>query len=199
MNRQKWLNNAPSGGVVYRSVTYLGYASLSRKFFTPHLRCKIRAFAPAIALLKGTFRCRKGHEKMENKLKKAYWLYPETEKKISSHLEAANCKSASELVEKAINFYCGYLDTKNDSEYLPIVMLDAIDGMMKLAMQPINRNLFKLAVEVSIASNVAALDAGIAEEDITRLRSKITEIVKRENGAISFETAHRTQNRGRSS
>lgn len=134
---------------------------------------------------------------MENKKQKSLWLYPKTERKIASHLDAANCSSASEFVDKAINFYCGYLDSGSDSEYLPTVLLNAIDGLMQLAVQPINRNLFKLAVELAVAANVSAATANIPEHEIDRLRGACVEKIKRENGILTYEVAHRNQKRGK--
>ena len=44
---------------------------------------------------------------MENKRKFALWAYDETFKRIEQLYKEDNCRSRSEFIEKAVNFYCG--------------------------------------------------------------------------------------------
>lgn len=57
---------------------------------------------------------------MANKEKQAVWLYPEVKELLTTHMAAANAKSQSDFIEKAIRFYAGYLDcnSENMTEYL---------------------------------------------------------------------------------
>lgn len=48
---------------------------------------------------------------MSKKERQAVWLYPETKMLIEKHMDADNCKSQSEYIEKAVRFYSGYLDS----------------------------------------------------------------------------------------
>ena len=54
---------------------------------------------------------------MANKEKQAVWLYPEVKELLTTHMAAANAKSQSDFIEKAIRFYAGYLDGESDSFY----------------------------------------------------------------------------------
>ncbi len=56
---------------------------------------------------------------VRDKQKFALWLTPETNQKIEGHYRGDNCKSQSEFTEKAVKFYCGYLDTEGADDYLP--------------------------------------------------------------------------------
>ena len=47
--------------------------------------------------------------KSKAKKRTAVWLYPETIEKMDGLLERDNCKSRSEFIDKALNFYMGYL------------------------------------------------------------------------------------------
>lgn len=46
---------------------------------------------------------------MQKKEKQAVWLYPETKELMMNHLQAADARSQSEFIEKAIRFYSGYM------------------------------------------------------------------------------------------
>lgn len=133
---------------------------------------------------------------MENKKQKLFWLYPQTEDKIQKHLKEANCQSASEFVEKAINFYCGYLASKNDSEYLPKLLLNSINGLIETHLVPIRRLLFKEAVELNKLSQVIANTVDIDEETLYRLQAKCQEEVSHINGILGFEKAYEKQRGG---
>ena len=42
---------------------------------------------------------------MAKKEKQAVWLYPEVKELLTTHMAAANAKSQSDFIEKAIRFY----------------------------------------------------------------------------------------------
>ena len=133
---------------------------------------------------------------MENKQQKKIWLYPQTETKIKAHLKAANCASDSEFVEKAINFYCGYLTSKNDSEYLPHILLNSVDKLIETHFVPIRRLLFKEAVELNKLSQVIATSVDIDEITLLRLQAECQEEVSHINGILGFEKAYQKQRGG---
>ena len=60
--------------------------------------------------------------KMADKNKFALWMYPETLERVEKLYREDGCKSRSEFIEKAINFYCGYLTAENYKEYFPEVI-----------------------------------------------------------------------------
>lgn len=70
---------------------------------------------------------------MANKEKQAVWLYPEVKELLTTHMAAANAKSQSDFIEKAIRFYAGYLDcnSENMTEYLGETVSAVIDGIVK--------------------------------------------------------------------
>ena len=133
---------------------------------------------------------------MENKIRKTCWMYPQTETKIQAHLKEANCASDSEFVEKAINFYCGYLTSKNDSEYLPHILLNSVDKLIETHFVPIRRLLFKEAVELNKLSQVIATSVDIDEITLSRLQAECQEEVAHINGILGFEKAYQKQRGG---
>ena len=133
---------------------------------------------------------------MENKTRKNFWIYPETENKIQAHLKEANCASASEFVEKAINFYCGYLNSQNDSEYLPHVLLNAINSSLETTNVPVRRNLFKIAVELNKLSQLLSVAVDVDSITLEKLQATSQEEVSHINGIVGFEKAYQKQRGG---
>ncbi len=132
---------------------------------------------------------------MANKEKQAVWLYPETKELMVSHLLAANAKSQSEFIEKAIKFYAGYLDCSSDnaSEYLIAVVSTVMDGIVKGSEQRISRALFKLAVESAIQSHILAAVTDVDESDVGKLYGMCVDDVRKINGIIDFRSAYKYQ------
>ena len=130
---------------------------------------------------------------MANKEKQAVWLYPETKELMVSHLLAANAKSQSEFIEKAIKFYAGYLDCSSDnaSEYLSAVVSTVMDGIVKGSEQRISRALFKLAVESAIQSHILAAVTDVDESDVGKLYGMCVDDVRKINGIIDFRSAYK--------
>ena len=52
------------------------------------------------------------------KSKYAFWLRPEIDSMIDSHLSAGYAASRSDFIEHAVKHYCGVLDTKESREFL---------------------------------------------------------------------------------
>lgn len=67
---------------------------------------------------------------MADKNKFALWIYPETLERVEKLYREDGCKSRSEFIEKAINFYCGYLTAENYKEYFPEVIVSTVQGAL---------------------------------------------------------------------
>ena len=66
----------------------------------------------------------------ENKKKFALWIHPSAMEKVERLYQLDNCRSKSEFIEKAINFYCGYLTAENYKEYFPEVIVSTVQGAL---------------------------------------------------------------------
>lgn len=137
----------------------------------------------------------KGGRNMSKKERQAVWLYPETKELMMNHLQAADAKSQSEYIEKAVKFYTGYLDSNSAlaAEYMSRVLVSIIDSELKGSEQRICRLLFKLAVEVGALTHLHAAESDVDEEVLDRLRAMCIDEVRSINGIISFERAIRYQ------
>ena len=62
----------------------------------------------------------------DNKKSTTIWLRPSVISRMDGWLEADNCQSRSEFVDKALRFYMGYLGTEDNTAYLSQAILTAI-------------------------------------------------------------------------
>lgn len=125
----------------------------------------------------------------ENKKKFALWMYPDTLEKIGEIYREDNCESKSEFIEKAVNFYIGYLTSEDKKSYLPSVVTSTLKSIVAESDNRQNHMLFKLAVEIAIMQNLVASSQDIDRLALERLRGECVKEVKRLNGNFSFEDA----------
>ena len=63
---------------------------------------------------------------MENrKIKFPLWLMPETKATVERLYRQDGCSSQSEFMERAILFYCGYLQSEYAGDFLPEILAEA--------------------------------------------------------------------------
>ncbi|MCM1061125.1 MAG: hypothetical protein NC452_12675 [Eubacterium sp.] len=129
-----------------------------------------------------------------NKEKFALWAYPDTLAEVSNMYRSDNCKSKSEFIEKAINFYLGYLKEENNISYLSPRITSLVDAVVHGSEQRINRNLFKIAVELGKLSHTIAAVNDVDEDIMEELHAMCVDEVRHINGVISFDSAVRFQN-----
>lgn len=130
---------------------------------------------------------------MSKKERQAVWLYPETKMLIEKHMDADNCKSQSEYIEKAVRFYSGYLDSSGDTavEYQSHVLTSILESIVLGSEQRLSRVLFKLAVETGAVTHMLAALNEFDDDTLIKLRAMCSDEVKRINGIINFEKAVR--------
>lgn len=125
----------------------------------------------------------------ENKKKFALWMYPDTLENVEKIYREDNCESKSEFIEKAVNFYIGYLTSGDTKSYLPSVVTSTLKSIVAESDNRMSRMLFKLAVEIAIMQNITASAQDIDPVSLERLRGECVKEVKRLNGNFSFEDA----------
>ena len=117
----------------------------------------------------------------DNKKSTTIWLRPSVISRMDGWLEADNCQSRSEFVDKALRFYMGYLGTEDNTTYISRAILTAI--------------LFKCAVELNMLCHTIAAHFRADPIHTRELRAYAVDEVKRTNGRVSFESAVRSQRR----
>lgn len=121
------------------------------------------------------------------------WLYPNLIKKMENIIENENMKNHTEFVEKAVDFYIGYLNIQDSTTYLSKILLDALQGILKETENRNANNLFRLSVEMSMMMNILAAGLEISEEELRSLRGRCVQEVRKTRGKISMEEAIKFQ------
>ena len=112
---------------------------------------------------------------------------------VESRYQRDNCSTRNEFIEKAVQFYSGYLDTESADAYLPKVLADILEGKLGALGKRIGHLLFKLSVDQNLMGNVLAAGIDINPDELRKARVRCVKEVKETNGEISFEDAVRYQ------
>ena len=131
----------------------------------------------------------------DNKKSTTIWLRPSVISRMDGWLEADNCQSRSEFVDKALRFYMGYLGTEDNTTYISQAILTAIQGTLDDNNNRLCRILFKCAVELNMLCHTIAAHFRADPIHTRELRAYAVDEVKRTNGQVSFESAVRSQRR----
>ena len=123
------------------------------------------------------------------KRKFALWIRPSLLEEVDSLYKSDNCASRSEFMEKALQFYIGYLTCNHAQDYLADVIPSTVKGIMDESSNRMGRLLFKMAVELAVIENILAAVCEVDRQELKRLRGQCVEEIKRTNGMISFEQA----------
>lgn len=127
--------------------------------------------------------------KPKSKYKFALYLHPETYEQVSQWYRKTDCRSKTEFIEKAIQFYVSHLQAEDGGSYLPNAFLSTMKSIVSESTRRICNILFKLAVELAMLLNVIAATHKIDREILERLRIECIKEVKRTNGNFSMDDA----------
>ena len=127
------------------------------------------------------------------KRKFALWIRPSLLEEVDSLYQKDNCASRSEFMEKALQFYIGYLTCNHAQDYLADVIPSTVKGIMDETANRMGRLLFKMAVEQAVMSNILAAVCEVDHQELERLRNQCIQQIRKTNGMISFNEALRWQ------
>ena len=121
----------------------------------------------------------------ENRHRHTVWIDDDVWDQVESHYQKDNCSTKNEYIEKAIQFYSGYLDTKHAETYLPRVLSDVLGALGKR----MGHLLFKLAVEENLMGNLVAAGMDVALDTLRKTRVRCVKEVRETNGEIDMDDA----------
>ena len=129
----------------------------------------------------------------EDRHRHTVWMDDAVWDQVESRYQRDNCSTRNEFIEKAVQFYSGYLDTESADAYLPKVLADILEGKLGALGKRIGHLLFKLSVDQNLMGNVLAAGIDINPDELRKARVRCVKEVKETNGEISFEDAVRYQ------
>ena len=129
----------------------------------------------------------------ENRHRHTVWMDDAVWDQVESRYQRDNCSTRNEFIEKAVQFYSGYLDTESADAYLPKVLADILEGKLGALGKRMGHLLFKLSVDKNLMGNVLAAGIDIDPDELRKARVRCVKEVKETNGEINFEDAVRYQ------
>lgn len=102
----------------------------------------------------------------EKKARFSVWLHPDIMEQVKKWQKDDNCRSQSEFIEKAIEFYCGYVSSEKNTNYLSNIVVSTLKSIVRESDNRTGRLLFKIAVELAMTMNVLASMAEIDDIDL---------------------------------
>lgn len=136
----------------------------------------------------------KTNKSIEGKQRFNFRISDDTMEQVKQWYKEDNCTTHNEFMEKAIRFYCGYIANSKNPNYIPTTLLSTLKGMLNDSDNRQNKQLFRLAVEISMIKNILATYEGIKQVNLDRLEGQCIAEVKRVNGVMKMEEAIKWQN-----
>ena len=126
--------------------------------------------------------------KEEKKCGFYFWLKPEINEMINSHIEDADKHSRSAFVEEAIKYYSAVIDGDKNKD----VLIDKLSLLYKSTLKNTENRmaniLFKIAGEISILNYlIGPTMINMTESEMQNLRNYAYDKVRKSHGFISIE------------
>ena len=125
----------------------------------------------------------------ENRHRHTVWMDDAVWDQVESHYQKGRCSAKNGYIEKAIQFYSGYLDAERADEYLPRVLSDILDGKLGALGKRMGHLLFKLAVEENLMGNLVAAGMEVDLDTLRKTRVRCVKEVRETNGEIDMDDA----------
>jgi hypothetical protein len=94
--------------------------------------------------------------------------------------------SRNDIIEKAVDFYFGYITSQLSQDYLCSVFGSKMEGLVSNLASRISKGNFRTAVESDILTRMLATVVQMNKNEYDRLRVKAIQDVKKTNGSINI-------------
>lgn len=123
---------------------------------------------------------------VDEKLKLSLYIKKESIIKANTLIALTDSSSRNDVIEKAVDFYFGYITSQLSQDYLCSVFGQKIEGLVGSLGTRVSRGNFRYAVELDVLSKMLASVLHMTGEQYKKLRKKSIDEVKRTNGSIDF-------------
>ena len=128
---------------------------------------------------------------MGKKDKLAVYLTPEKKAELERRCHEDGSRSMTAFIERALDFYLGYLDAQDAGIFLPAAIRSCINGRLGTMENRMASLLYKQAVELEMCERILADSLELDEAYLRRKRAESIGSVKRTNGQLRFEQVAR--------
>lgn len=121
------------------------------------------------------------------KLKGTVYLKKGCIKKIDSLTKLpCDVSSRNDVIEKAIDFYFGYVTSQLSQDYLCSIFGQKMEGIIGTLGTRVSRGNYRYAVELEMLMRMLASVLRLSGDDYMKLRKKSIDEVKRLNGSVDI-------------
>lgn len=117
-----------------------------------------------------------------------------TEQEIREKMDDAHVRSLNAFILKAIEFYLGYLRQGKNLNYISPILASSIKGEMKNIEHNLSEIIFKVAVQLSMLTQIVADEKDFYPEYLDELQKWCAERVASTNGIISLKDMQQREN-----
>lgn len=133
----------------------------------------------------------------EKKERVGILMPPSQVKEIDALYSLHGHTSRSEFVCKAVEFYTGFLNAGSSEAYMDKTTLAFLEDQFGKLEARICRQLFRMCVELGIASHLfAVMVVDASEEQLAELRKTCVKDIKKTVGNIRFDGIYNFQHQG---
>lgn len=111
-------------------------------------------------------------------------------KGLQNSIETLKNDSRNQIIEKAIDFYYGYMTSEINQEYLCSIIGQKINGSLNQIADRTGRLAFKEAVEINLLTRLVASQFDIPKDTYDKMRKKAVDDVKGTKGIIDLYSAN---------
>lgn len=127
------------------------------------------------------------------KKKVGLYLSEATYQEVKETYKKDHCSSLTEFMEKAVEFYLGYVKSEHMVNYLAPTIMSSVNAASDANATRISRMLFKLAVESAVMNNLIAATVQFDPEQYNTLRRESERMVRKTNGDFGMTDALKWQ------
>ena len=113
------------------------------------------------------------------------------------NLQRAGADSRNTFVEKAIEFYAGYLNAGENPKFFDEMFTSAEQLKMEQVGKSLGTGQYKIAVELATLCHLIAAQLQLPEDQLKRLRKNCSEEVKELGSVPTFGQAYQYQHKNR--
>ena len=104
-----------------------------------------------------------------------------------------NCKSRSEFVDRAIRFYCGYVETNIAQDYIADVFTQTVFPKLDNMKKVLNKSIYNMALQLSMLSHFEAALCDYEDDDLKKLREIFVFYLVVSKKVLSFAAQRKRQ------
>ena len=127
----------------------------------------------------------------KEKVRTAIWIEKDLLEQCDLNYKSANCRSRNDYINRALEFYTGFVSGNHNTDFLSKAITEVIQGIIKSTEDRLARMQFKEAVELAKIVRMIAPLCEIGEEELRQLHIDCVDEVKHINGVIKLDSVLR--------